>query len=68
MGISNGSIIFTADDEEPSCFRCMNVTTEIPTKYCCDKCGPEYGWAHYCRPIHEKEFEEIIDKAIKVIY
>ena len=52
-----------ADMEFPDCMQCKNCCND----YLCEKCGPEYGWAYYARPIlididdelSEKEKEEI---------
>lgn len=35
-----------ADDEEPNCGRCDNCCSNDAV---CEMCGPEYGWAGYCR-------------------
>ena len=40
-------VILTADDEEPICIRCDNLTEML----CCRWCGSEYGWANYQRSI-----------------
>lgn len=38
--------IFNADDEEPDCMRCGHCSDAYD---CCNNCGPEHGWAGYCR-------------------
>ena len=44
----------TADDEEPMCKRCDDLCCGL----FCNKCGPEYGWAHYVRTIRAGDVEK----------
>lgn len=40
-------VIYTADDEEPSCSRCDNAL--MPDTWCMNNCGGAYSWAGYIR-------------------
>lgn len=45
--------IYTADDEEPMCNRCIHCNDDF---LCRKYCGPEHGWYGYERTeIKEKE-------------
>ena len=41
-----GTIIYTADDEEPECGKCDHNCDGFN---CSKYCGPEHGWNGYCR-------------------
>ena len=52
----DGKWYLNADDEEPDCMKCLNVGNGSYTDhdgkkkdFCSTQCGPEHGWAEYCR-------------------
>jgi len=47
-------IIRTADDEEPICIRCENLDCD-EDELCEKRCGPQHGWAGYCREVEEEQ-------------
>ena len=44
-------IILTADDEEPNCIKCDNLTELLRCRWC----GAEFGWANYERSVKVEE-------------
>ena len=55
MEVWDHCVIYTADDEEPNCGRCDSCNSNL-----CNKCGPEYWWAHYRREERNPERSKLV--------